>query len=273
MTRFTRNFWLAVRRRPDVVRSRVRAAYLASLAVTAVLPIAVSAETSASDIPVAVSIATRDVCRPTFLLDGRDSPAGTAFALHVPAFTDRDIIVSVHHLFGMASATTRGIPWADVPSRVRSAVCLSFDGKSTWRTAAAVAIPGIQAFWRLPDVNDVALLPIAKGPKPSPTLSPQPAKPGDIVYVLAQLEHPLPIDLVIHRARVVPSQGYLAFIYDEPRLRTSNISGAPVVSADGKVVGVNVGAGHLANGYVIGVADDLSTFETALSAVKALDLR
>ena len=87
--------------------------------------------------------------------------------------------------------------------------------------------------------------------------------------MLAQVEHPLPTDGYVHRARVIPSQGFLAFIYDEQGFRTANVSGAPIVSADGRVVGVNVGAGHMPNGALLGVADDLPTIQAALAAAPA----
>ena len=219
--------------------------------------------------PSAVEGAAASVCRPTFMKDGQPSLSGTGFILHAPAFTSRDVLVSAHHLFGMASAKTTGMPWQDVTRRVTSATCRTFDGDRTWRTSAAVAIPGVHAFWRVPDIKDVAILPVDAGPPTTLDLSAKPAVPGEIVYVLAQVEHPLPTDGYVHRARVIPSAGFLGFIYDEPGFRTANISGAPVVSKDGKVVGVNVGAGRAANGALLGVADDLSVLETALAAAPA----
>ena len=131
-----------------------------------------------------------------------------------------------------------------------------------------MAIPGVQAFWALPEVKDVAILPVAGGPDTKLDLSSTPAIAGDTVWVLAQVQHALPTDGYAHRARVISSKGFLAFIYDDPLFRTANTSGAPVVSSDGKVVGVNVGAGKLGNGALLGVADDLTTLQVALSAAR-----
>ena len=124
-------------------------------------------------------------------------------------------------------------------------------------------------FGKLPDIKDVAILPVVAGPHATLDLSPRPAVPGDVVFVLAQPEPALPMDGYVHRARVIPSNGFLAFIYDEPGFRTANVSGSPIVSEEGKVVGVNVGAGHLPNGVVLGVADNLAVLETALAAAPA----
>ena len=227
------------------------------------------AQTASGEPPGAVKAAAASVCRPTFTKDGQPSLSGTGFVLHAPAFTSRDVLVSAHHLFGMATAKTTGMPWQDVPRRVTSATCRTFDGDRTWRTSAAVAIPGVHAFWRVPDIKDIAILPVQAGSPTTLELSPRSAAPGAVVFVLAQAEHPLLTDGYVHRARVIPSRGFLAFVYDEPGFRTANVSGAAIVSADGKVVGVNVGAGHMSNGALVGVADDLATIEAALSAAPA----
>ncbi len=246
----------------------VRLGAVGCSALIATLPLSSLAvgQTTSGAPPAVVKVAAASVCRPTFMKDGRPSPSGTGFILHAPALTSQYVLVSAHHLFGMATATTTGMPWQDVPRRVISATCRSFDGTRTWRTSAAVAIPTVRAFWHEQDIKDIAILPVVAGPPTTLGLSSKPAAPGDIVYVLAQVEHPLPTDGYVHRARVVPSSGFLGFFYDEPGFRTANISGAPVVSAEGKVVGVNVGAGHAANGALVGVADDLPTIEAALSA-------
>ncbi len=219
--------------------------------------------------PAAVASAVAGVCRPTFMRDGQPSQTGTSFVLHAPAFTSSDVLIGVHHLFGMATATTTGMPWQDVPRRVRSATCRSLDGARHWRTAAAVAIPGVHAFWRGRDIKDIAILPVVSGPSSTLDLSPRPAAPGDVVFVLAQVDHPFPTDGYVHRAHVIFSSGSLAFVYDDPGFRASNTSGSPVVSEEGKVVGVNVAAGRLPNGALLGVADDLATLETALAAAPA----
>ena len=224
------------------------------------------AQTAPGVPPAAVEAAAASVCRPTFMKDGQPSPSGTGFILHAPAFTSRDVLVSAHHLFGMATAKTSGMPWQDVPRRITSATCRTFGGTRTWHASAAVAVPGVRAFWHEQNIKDIAVLPVVAGPPTTLDLSPKPAAPGDIVYVLAQVENPSPTDGYVHRARVVASSGFLGFFYDEPGFRTANISGAPVVSAEGKVVGVNVGAGHAANGSLVGVADNLPTIEAALAA-------
>lgn len=244
-------------------RSVGRSAIIAGVVFSSSLSVA---QTSPGVLPAAVNVAAASVCRPTFMKDGQPSLSGTGFILHAPAFTSRDVLVSAHHLFGMATANTTGMPWQDVPRRVTSATCRTFDGNRTWRASAAVAIPGVRAFWHEQTIKDIAILPDVAGPPTTLDLSSKPGVPGDTVYVLAQVEHPLPTDGYVHRAHVVTSSGFLGFIYDEPGFRTANISGAPVVSAEGKVVGVNVGAGHAANGALVGVADDLPTIEAALAA-------
>ena len=100
----------------------------------------------------------------------------------------------------------------------------------------------------------------------SPRAAPQ---PGDVVWLLAQNGNPLQGPVLFHRARVELERGALIYIHDNPTLGTANISGAPVVAADGGVVGVNVAAGWLQNGALVGVADDLATLQAALLAARA----
>ena len=116
--------------------------------VTALMSIALVDSARAAD-PASTDLnaALTSVCRPTFIRDGKPSLSGTGFILHAPAFVSRDVLVSAHHLFQMASADSSGMPWQDVPRRITSATCRSFDGSRNWRAAAAVAIPGVYAFW------------------------------------------------------------------------------------------------------------------------------
>jgi hypothetical protein len=234
-------------------------------ALAAVLPGGAPAQPASVDL----NAAAASVCRPTFMRDGAPSLAGTGFILHAPAYGRRDVLVSAHHLFGMATATTGGMPWRDTPRRVTSATCRSLDHLRTWRAGPAAAVPGVHAFWRVPDVKDVAVLPVVDGPPTTLTIARAPAKPGDVVWVLAEVEHAGPTDVVAHRARVIPTSGFIGFVYAGAPFDTANISGAPIVDADGQVVGVNVGAGRTPDGALVGVGDDLATLQSALQALPA----
>ena len=132
-----------------------------------------------------------------------------------------------------------------------------------------MAIARVQAFRDLSEVRDVAILPITTGPQADLLLASSAPQPGDVVWLLAQSGNPLQGSVLFHRARVELERGALIYIHDNPTLGTANISGAPVVAADGGVVGVNVAAGWLQNGALVGVADDLATLQAALLAARA----
>jgi hypothetical protein len=217
--------------------------------------------------PPALANALQNTCKPVFQIDGRNSPAGTAFVLRAPQPARGDVLVAAHHLFGLASATSDGMPWQDTPRRVRSADCRSLDGARTWRTGPAAAVPGVHAFRAMPDVHDVAVLPVLAGSPSRLELSPTEAAIGDIVWLVAKTDDRP--NQFLYRARVIANNAYLAFVYDDANLHAANISGAPIVTSAGKVVGVNVGVGRLPDGALVGVADSLTTLRNALRAVRS----
>jgi hypothetical protein len=215
----------------------------------------------------ALANALQNTCKPVFQIDGRSSPAGTAFVLQAPPPARGDVLVAAHHLFGLASANSDGMPWQDTPRRVRSADCRSLDGRRIWRTGPAAAILGVHAFRSMPDVHDVAVLPVLAGSPSHLALSPTGARVGDIVWLVAKTDDRP--NQFLYRARVIANRDYLAFVYDDATLHAANISGAPIVTGAGKVVGVNVGVGRLPNGALVGVADTLTTLQSALRAARS----
>ncbi len=216
--------------------------------------------------PPALANALQNTCKPVFQIDGHDSPFGTAFVLWAPHLARGDVLVAAHHLFGLASANSDGMPWQDTPRRVRSADCRSLDSGRIWRTGPAAAIPGVHAFRATSDVRDVAVLPVLAGPPSHLELSPTEAVVGDIVWLVAKTDDRP--NQFLYRARVVANKEYLAFAYDDATLHTANISGAPIVSSTGQVVGVNVAVAKLPDGRLVGVADTLTTLQTSLLTAK-----
>jgi hypothetical protein len=217
--------------------------------------------------PAALANALQNTCKPVFQINGRNSPAGTAFILRAPSLARGDVLVAAHHLFGLANAHSDGMPWQDTPRRVRSADCRSLDGGRTWRAGPAAAIPGVHAFRAVPDVHDVAVLPVLAGSPSHLELSPTDAVIGDIVWLVAKTDDRP--DQFLYRARVFANRDFLGFAYDDPTLRLGNTSGAPIVNSAGMVVGVNVGVGKLPNGALVGVADTLTTLQSALLAASS----
>ncbi len=217
--------------------------------------------------PPALANALQNTCKPVFQIDGHSSPAGTAFILRAPSLARGDVLVAAHHLFGLASANSDGMPWQDTPRRVRSADCRSLDGSRIWRTASAAAIPGVHAFKAMSDVHDVAVLPVLAGSPSHLELSPTEVVIGDIVWLVAKTDDRP--NQFLYRARVIANKDYLAFVYDDATLHTANISGAPIVTRAGKVVGVNVAVGRLPDGALVGVADTLTTLQSALLAARS----
>ena len=212
------------------------------------------AEPPTSDAP--SFLALRSYCAPTFVIDHISRTEGTGFLLERIKGTRRTYLFTAQHLFPA--------PSAELPARVGSASCASPETKRLFVAGAAIAIPGAHPMGPLPELKDVAVFPI-QGWSPGLPLATGEVEPGDPVWLLAKVKSGKETAVLLHRAVVGRSQGFLAYRFDDQTIGLDQTSGGAVLNRNGEVVGLNVGYGRLANGSLIGVADALDTLQTVVS--------
>ncbi|PTQ60090.1 trypsin-like peptidase [Sphingomonas sp. PP-CE-3G-477] len=222
-----------------------------------------------SDVPLEGAIAAQAaICRPELTVDGTAYEAGTAFVVDGP----RPLLVTAHHLFGEMGGLDEEIRWQDMPTRATAVRCRQVKGKAEWTTGAALAIDGAHpvSATSTAEYRDIAAFPLAGKAAGSPglTLAEKEPATGSKVWLVAQIKGGDPA-VLLHRATVVGhEQGALIYAFDDKRIELQATSGAPVVDAAGKLVGINL-AGTTAEGSsdVQGAADSLDVVRKALSAL------
>lgn len=215
----------------------------------------------AGPLPSAAQDPAAAVCRPVLMADDKPAGAGMAFLLEQPRPSAVPLVVTALHLFGRAGGLARDIPAADMPARARLDTCLAQNG-AVWRGAPAMAIEDAAPIG--PPFRDMA----AFAPRPDGLagasvlhIAGQAPAIGDDVWVVAAMGG----DGVLrrHRARVVHSASdALQYIFGDPTLSIQATSGAPVVNADGDVVGLHLGGGK----------DGADLLGTAVSTIRLRDL-
>ena len=222
-----------------------------------------------NDVPLDGAIAAQAaICRPELTVDGKPYEAGTAFVVDGP----RRLLVTAHHLFGDMGGLDEEIRWQDMPTRATSVRCRQSKGSAEWTTGAALAIAGAHpvSATSTAEYRDIAVFPLSGQAAGSPglTLAEKEPATGSKVWLVAQIKGGDPAAL-LHRATVVGhEQGAMIYAFDDKRIELQATSGAPVVDAAGKLVGINL-AGTTAEGSsdVQGVADSLDVVRKALSAL------
>lgn len=210
--------------------------------------------------------AARSICRPQFIVDGDALSAGTGFVVEQPGPGAAPLLVTALHLFGPSGGLEADVPWADMARRVRLDRCRSLADGKDWRGGAALTIPDtvplgddlpyrdIAAF--RPDPGSVASVPRLK-------LAEQPPRLGATVWLVAEVIGAPPTRR-LHRAIVTyAGSDALQYRFDDVDLQIRATSGAPVVDAAGRVVGVHLGGG-MDGGDKLGIANSLSTVTAAL---------
>ena len=202
----------------------------------------VAGRAMASALPSAAQNPVAAVCRPVLVADGKSFAAGTAFLMEQPRPSAAVLVVTALHLFGPQGGLARAIPAADLPTRARLDSCKAQDG-SVWRGGRAMAVEDATPLG--PPFRDLAAFaPRVDGLAGASILhiAAQPPAIGDDVWVVAAMEGDGRLRL--HRARVVHSASdALQYIFGDPSLSLLATSGAPVVNADGEVVGLHLGGG------------------------------
>lgn len=216
----------------------------------------------------AAEVAPCTVMTPILTVDTLPRDVGLMFATQVGS---KRVLVTAQSLFGPAGGFAAPIPATDLATRVqRVEVRDAYDTRvSCGFSTEVLPVPDAVPMGGLNDGSkDVAVFAVGVPTKkselkkasssPALVLLPFAASPpavGDVVHVLAP--HVGQTERLSSGKVVEAGNGALYFQYDDPMLNVSGTVGAPVVNADQQVVGVNLGAGKMDDGALIGAATPL----------------
>jgi len=223
-----------------------------------------------SDVPLEGAIAAQSaICRPEMTVDGQRYEAGTAFIVDGP----QRLLVTAHHLFGNMGGLDEEILWSEMPRRATAVRCVQLQGKGEWKTGAALAIDGAVPLSPIlsTELRDIASFPVTGDAAKLPALRLAESEPatGSKVWLVAQIKGGDPV-ILLHRATVVGHEkGAMIYAFDNKQIELQATSGAPVVDAAGKLVGINLGGtSEEGSSEVQGLADSLTVVKNALSGLK-----
>ncbi|HEY8025916.1 MAG TPA: hypothetical protein VIF60_15225 [Burkholderiaceae bacterium] len=210
------------------------------------------------------------VCRPVFKLASQSLSAGTAFLLDVTEPSPQTVLVSAIHLFGPAGGLPEQIPAADLAQKVAGVRCTALATHEVWFAGHALTIPNakpLDSGYK----QDVAAFVFDSGKTDGQPvhlkLARQAPKVGDQIWLLAQVAGGAPDTQLLHRATVRQAKDDgLIYQYDNAALELRATSGAPLINADGDVVGVNLGGGN--HNGLVGVGDSLTSLRSALASAR-----
>src|SRR5687767_12783232 len=130
---------------------------------------------------------THAILRPTFVVEGAQVRAGTAFVL---ALADQPpLLVTAFHLFGTAGGHRRDLRWDEIPRLVTKAEATSVEDDSiTVIAGAPLAIEGAEGMTDARIGGDVAALPVTNGSRAGAlTIASEPPVVGARVTLLAEV--------------------------------------------------------------------------------------
>jgi hypothetical protein len=184
---------------------------------------------------------------PTFRTTAGTQAAGTAF-LARRAGDDRVFILTVHHLLGPDGGFKELVPHEQVPAFVLGIQLDELFGNSTPYEVKGCFVPSAG---NLDDpLFELAVFKTSGVMADSaPVLADVLPAEGDPVWVIAHVRGGVPAGELVHRAHAIKSAGpWFWCEFDNPNIITNGASGAPVLNAEGQVVGIYRGhqenAGH-----------------------------
>jgi hypothetical protein len=184
------------------------------------------------------------VGHPEFQTKQGNQSAGTAFLAKLEN-APGVYLLTVRHLLGPKGHFPTQISAAELPSFVR-AVRLEqlFGGGSRLYQVQGLHVPETSDE-RNPLFELAAFKTTMAAPGDIATLTSATPAVGDPVWVLAHVKGGVPSGELIHTARVVEGRrDWLTAEFNNPNIITAGASGAPVINAAGKVVGIY--QGHIA---------------------------
>lgn len=221
-----------------------------------------------AETPAVPEVPACTVMVPILTVDAIPKDVGMMFATQVG---ERRVFVTAHSLFGPAGGFAAPIPASELSVRVAKVAARdAFETKTQCGFSPGVlAVPDAVPMGGGNDGSkDVAVFAVGtpatkkeqKAAAENPPLhllsfaATAPAV-GDVVYVLAP--HAGKTERVTPGKVVEAGAGTVYFQYDDPAVDVTGTVGAPVVNVAGEVVGLNLGAGKMEDGALIGAASPL----------------
>jgi len=244
-----------------------------AMALVLALSVPMAAEANESDKAPDPTAAT---CHPTFLVDGGNLSAGTAFllsmaeppspsnplALRPPAL----FLVTALHLFGPDGGLAAQIASEHLPEHVKMAACINGEDQR-WAARRTLAIAGAVPI-ALPfrDVAAFTADPISLNGATGLQLADKAAAVGDVVWVVASMGRDGRIGR--YGARVIYNgPDALQYVFFDGTLVMRATSGAAVVDGSGRVLGLHLGGG-MDRGDLLGMAVPLDRLRALIGAAK-----
>ena len=196
---------------------------------------------------------------------------GTAFILDWDGRDARTQLICAHHLFGPAGGVPTQIRWTEVAAKVTAIRCAAVARHETWRGGHALALPGAEPvgphYQR--DLSAFPLDSTSQGrPSTHSRLATQPPKSGAPVWLLAQVAGCPGRQLLHHASVIYARDDRLEYRQDNAAVNFRATSDAPVLNADGDVVGVHLSHVQGNDGAVHGIDDSLASIRALLASAK-----
>ncbi len=230
--------------------------------------------TAAAESPAsAPSVPDRFVLRPSFSTSLGPVNAGSAFAL---TYAERTVMVTAMHLLGPAGGLKVQVEagrLAEVVQSVGVRGAFTEDAQPVAVSKELVPVAGAHPMGDdaagdilifAPEVKTgLDRLQVRDVPKLSPgVLADAAPKVGDPVWLAARIGAG---DTRVHAGKVVEiNDGWLFYEIGDATLSLAGTNGAPILGADGKVVGIQLGGGVMDDGKLIGAANPWSGVKKAL---------
>ena len=204
------------------------------------------------------------IFKPSFLFLDDSFCAGTAFILTGPG--GKKLLLTPDHLFGPDGGLNAQMSPADIASQVCGVVGLSMEDQSSICTAGKYAgIADAAPLESGAEDKDLAVFYINQTPGAAFSLSDTDPKVGDRVWMYARLRGTTKV--MLYPATVSVADGAkLHYIFDGHPDPLNGTSGAPVLDAKGKVVGMNLGGGQMTDKRVFGIANPVWALRKEIAA-------
>jgi hypothetical protein len=241
---------------------------------TLALLVPLFASVALAEQPAAPEVAEGFVLRPAFFTETGSFLAGTAFAVQEG---DRTVVLTAYHLFGPAGGLPAEVPPAEVGKLVREVLLRdAWTDKVVGRTERAllledaaplhtdasrdlVVFPLVKV-----DPSDVSARLAAAKLRPGKLATTAP-KVGDPVYVAAEASGVRAAERTFRATLVEVGEGSLYYQLEAGDLDMTGMSGAPVLAADGSILGMHLGGGAMEDGALIGVANPASRIRARIT--------
>ena len=211
------------------------------------------------------AVPSNAVLRPTFATTEGDINAGTAFL--VKQDDGKILLLTADHLLGEAGGHSRNIPAAELPTVFKEVTATSSDDATvTVKSTTLVPLADARPLDDEGYAHDLAAFVVTDPGKAGVLmLAPEPPRKGDPVWLLADVRGAK--GRLFHaRVEGIAAKGMM-YSFDE-QLDLPGTSGAPVVDARGRVVGIHLSGGEM-NGKLPGGAGAVTSIRAMLAAAQA----